>query len=218
MNINLQKSKAITSRGVAEEVRNEILSIAPIPFVSNLGRYLGFPLKGDRIKSDRFNFLLENIQRKMSKWKSNILNLAGRVCLAKAVIAAIPTYTMQVFYLPRSVPEKTNKNMRSFIWGGSGGKKGWHLVGWKKIIKTKEEGGLGVRDMEGSNTTLLGKAVWSMIHEPGKLWVQVLTNKYLSTSSVLQVSPKANASPIWNGLLKTRDKLRSGFSFRLGNG
>ena len=90
--------------------------------------------------------------------------------------------------------------------------------GWKKIIKTKEEGGLGVRDMEGANTALLGKAVWSVIHEPGKLWVQVLTNKYLSTSSVLQVSPKANASPIWNGLLKTRDKLRSGFSFRLGNG
>src|ERR1044072_7166299 len=140
-----------------------------------------------------------------------MLNLAGRGCLAKAVIAAIPTYTMQVFYLPRSVLEEINKIMRSFIWAGSGGKKGWHLVGWKKIIMTKEEGGLGVRDMEGANTALLGKAVWSMIHEPEKLWVQVLTNKYLSNSSVLQVCPKANDSPIWKGLLKTRDKLRSGF-------
>src|ERR1044072_5943708 len=118
LKINLQKSKAITSTGVTEEVKEEIWSIAPIPFVNDLGKYLGFPLKGGRIHSSRFNFLLENIERKMRHWKANMLNLAGRVCLAKAVIVEIPTYTMQVFYLPRSVINKINQIMRSFIWAG----------------------------------------------------------------------------------------------------
>src|ERR1044072_535721 len=106
LKINLQKSKAISSKGVMEEVRDEIRSIAPIPFVNDLGKYLGFPLKGGRVTGGSFNYLLENIQRKMSLWKANMLNLAGRVCLAKAFIAAIPTYTMQVFYLPWGVIDK----------------------------------------------------------------------------------------------------------------
>src|ERR1044072_9455327 len=46
LKINLQQSKAISSKGVTEEVRGEIRSIAPIPFVRDLGKYLGFPLKG----------------------------------------------------------------------------------------------------------------------------------------------------------------------------
>src|ERR1044072_8595275 len=72
--------------------------------------------------------------------------------------------------------------------------------------------------MEVANIALLGKAVWSMLHEPNKLWVKVFTNKYLQNSSILQVKPKVSDSPVWKGLLKSRDYLREGFSFKLGNG
>lgn len=37
LKINTNKTKALASRGVQQEVRAEISSIAPIPFVSNLG-------------------------------------------------------------------------------------------------------------------------------------------------------------------------------------
>src|ERR1044072_79152 len=88
LKINLNKSKAITSKGVSVDIKEEITNIAPIPFVNDLGKYLGFPLKGGRIHRSRFDFLLENINRKMSSWKTNMLNLAGRsVCLAKSVVA-----------------------------------------------------------------------------------------------------------------------------------
>lgn len=83
LKINMQKSKAITSKGVSSIVKEEISNIAPIPFVRDLGKYLGFPLKGGRIRRHNFYFLLENIQRKLSSWKRSMPNFAGRVCLAK---------------------------------------------------------------------------------------------------------------------------------------
>lgn len=150
-------------------VKEEISNIAPIPFVRDLGKYLGFPLKGGRIRRHNFDFLLENIQRKLSSWKRSMPNFAGRVCLAKSVIASIPTYAMQVVYFPRSVTNHINRMMRAFIWARKDSVKGWNLVGWNKVIKPKEDGGLALRDMNLTNTALLGKAVWCLLHRPHKL-------------------------------------------------
>lgn len=129
LKINIAKSKAIASKGVRQEVREEIRSIAPIPFVRDLGRYLGFPLSGGRKSRNTFNYLLDNINIKLASWKTNLLNFAGKVCLTKVVLAAMPTYTMQVFWLPRSIIHSMNQTMRRFIWSKRNGKKGWHLVG-----------------------------------------------------------------------------------------
>lgn len=79
LKINTNKTKALASRGVQQEVRAEISSIAPIPFVSNLGRYLSFPLHGGRNHGGRFNFMLENVHKKLVSWKTNMLSMAGRV-------------------------------------------------------------------------------------------------------------------------------------------
>uniref|UniRef100_A0A199UBV5 Uncharacterized protein n=1 Tax=Manihot esculenta TaxID=3983 RepID=A0A199UBV5_MANES len=47
-----------------------------------------------------YQFLLDKIQRKLSGWNANSLSMAGRITLAKAVIAAIPNYFMQTALLP----------------------------------------------------------------------------------------------------------------------
>lgn len=103
LKVNIAKSKAITSKGVRPAVSEEIRAIAPISFVRDLGKYLEFPLSNGRVSWSRFNFLLENIQRKLASWKTNLLNVAGRACLARSVLAIIPSYVMQVFWLPRSI-------------------------------------------------------------------------------------------------------------------
>lgn len=115
LKINLNKSKAVTSKGVSLEVKDEISRIAPIPFVRDLVKYLGFLLKGGWEHRRTFDYMLESIQRKMGSWRMNMLNLVGRVFLAKSVIAAIPTYTMQPYNLPYSVTNRINSIVRSFI-------------------------------------------------------------------------------------------------------
>lgn len=147
-----------------------------------------------------------------------MLNMAGRVCLVKSVISVIPTYCMQAFWLPRGLLNQINKTMRSFIWSKGSGRPGWHLIGWNKLVDHKERGGLGVRDMAIANTTLLGKAVWSIMHHPHKLWVQALANKYLTASSILHAPHRTSDSPVWRGILRARDKIHNGFRFRLGSG
>ena len=50
--------------------------------------------------------------------------------------------------------------------------------GWSKIIKTKEEGGLGIQVAKAKNIALLAKLNWRMYHERDSLWSKVLLNKY----------------------------------------
>ena len=39
------------------------------------------------------------------------------------------------------------------------------MVGWSKIIKSKEEGGLGIQAARTKNIVLLSKLNWRMYHE-----------------------------------------------------
>lgn len=86
------------------------------------------------------------------------------------------------------------------------------------MSRAKDDGGLGIKDMGDFNTTLLGKAVWHLLIGSDKLWVNVLSHKYLKQSTILNVVSRPGASPIWHGILKAMDQICSGFQFRLGNG
>ena len=47
-------------------------------------------------------------------------------------------------------------------------------MGWQKVMKPKEEGGLGLQSAKGRNTTLLAKPNWRLHVEKEDLWAQVL--------------------------------------------
>lgn len=81
-------------------------------------------------------------------------------------------------------------------------------MNWKKITRDKEHGGLGMKDMADQNTALLGKAIWNLLANFSKLWVQVFKHKYLRGTSIMSVKQQHNDSPIWKGILKARDCLR----------
>ena len=44
-------------------------------------------------------------------------------------------------------------------------------------VKPKNRSGLGVQTARDMNVSLLGKHVWSMLHERNKLWVELLSKK-----------------------------------------
>ena len=81
---------------------------------------------------------------KLAGWKAKFLSFAGRTVLVKSVMSAIPNYVMQGEALPIHLCEKLDKINRDFLWGSTREKKKLHLVGWSKIIKPEEEGGLGI--------------------------------------------------------------------------
>jgi hypothetical protein len=65
-----------------------------------INKYLGLPSYIGRSKAQVFADIKERVRRKLMGWKEKILLAGGREVLIKAVIQAIPTYTMSCFKLP----------------------------------------------------------------------------------------------------------------------
>ena len=59
-------------------------------------------------------------------------------------------------------------------------KRRMHLIGWSKIVKLKEEGGLGIQAARAKNIALLAKLNWRLYHEKDSLWAKVMLSKYYS--------------------------------------
>lgn len=77
-------------------------------------------------------------------------------------------------------------------------KKKLHLVGWSKIIRPKEEGGLGIQATSAKNISLLAKFNWRLFHEKDLFWAKVLLNKYCSQPRRQSKDPdKLPCSSIW---------------------
>lgn len=178
--MNLAKSKAYASSGVPSSKKIKFTNISGISFTTNLDKYLGFPMMKGKAKKEDYNFLLDRIQSKLASWKLKLLNRAGRQTLANDVICSIPSYSMQISWLPQNVCNSIDCTVRDFIWKGSASS-GLPMVSWKKIARPKQVGGLGVCSARMCNTALLGKLVWDLCNCPSKLWVQILSHKYVST-------------------------------------
>src|ERR1044072_7760834 len=156
LKMNVHKSKAMCSRSMSTGRKARLQQLSPIPFVSNLGKYLGFPLVNGRMKKEHFNHIVERVQKRLSSWKMNMLNKAGRVCLAKSVISAMPIYSMQIFHLPCSIRGEIDRRARDFVWGSKPEARKWHTVKWPTLATPKELEGLGIRDSSMANLVLLG--------------------------------------------------------------
>lgn len=52
------------------------------------------------------------------------------------------------------VAQRLDKMRRIFLWQGNKEKKGYHLVKWKKIITTKRQGGLCIKNLKNQSKAL----------------------------------------------------------------
>ncbi|KAJ1399437.1 Ribonuclease H-like superfamily [Sesbania bispinosa] len=114
--------------------------------------------------------------------------------------------------------ENKEKERAHFLWSGNSTHRGWHLVGWEKIITPRKQGGLGVWSARLANISLLGKLLWALLQGEDKLWVQVFTAKYSSNASILGAPVSNGSSHIWKSIVKAKVALRDGFNFRIGDG
>lgn len=91
-------------------------------------------------------------------------------------------------------------------------------ISWEKLTKTKKDGGLGFRDIQCFNDTMLAKLCWRMIEEPNCPLAKVLKGKYCTSSSLLECSTLSSASNGLRGILAGRDLLVKHLGCAIGNG
>ena len=81
---------------------------------------------------------------------------------------------------------------------------------WSVVANPRKYGGLGIRRARLANITPLGNLVWAFLASPQKLWVQILSSKYLKGQLILHATAKGINSVIWKTILKATKELNQG--------
>lgn len=218
LTMNLHKSKLFTSPGVPNGVANMLSRRCGIPRTSDLGLYLGAPMLHGRVTKDSHRFIVDRMERRLASWKQNSLTMAGRRILVQSVTSSMPIYNMQSILLPASVCGSIDKINRDFLWGSNSEKRKMHHVKWSTICLANNDGGLGLRSARDINLSLVTKLGWRILSHDNAPWCQALRLKYMKDKPLWECSKPQKSSAAWHAILQSRDLLRAGAIWRIGNG
>ena len=112
--VNRSKTSSFFSNFVPEEVKHGIKVKFGVQEIRNYEKYLGLPSLDGKRKKESFNFIKEKVWRKLQGWEAKLLSQVGREVLLKAIIQAIPTYTMGCFKLPVSLCNEIDSLIKKF--------------------------------------------------------------------------------------------------------
>lgn len=135
--INSFKSKSIFLKYCNQNVKILVKDSFGISPSTHFGNYLGFPILNGKLKTSDFQYILNNMKKKLSNWKTNFLTMVGWPVLAKSTLNAIKAYAMQYFNLPKKTCNSIDKIQRDFIWGSTNQKRKTHIVSWEKTTTPK---------------------------------------------------------------------------------
>lgn len=124
--INLSKSGIIFSKNCSHPLRHEISRILHMEEWDKPGKYLGLAADWGRSKHHMLQDISERIIEKTKGWKEKFLNQSGKEILIKAVLQAIPSYSMSILKYPNSMCKKITAHPGKFWWAGSDKEKGIH--------------------------------------------------------------------------------------------
>lgn len=109
-------------------------------------------------------------------------------------------YMMSFYEIPVRVRKRIDYYRARMMWQEDDKVKKYHLVAWTKVCKLKEQGGLGILDLDMMNKALLGKWIWKLVNSSG-LWQTVLKARYLQSDCVGCVKHRTGDSMFWSGIL-----------------
>ena len=100
--------------------------------------------------------------------------------------------------------------------GGDGLSRTQNHVNWNMVTTLKRFNGLGIREARLTNLPLFGKSMWNLLHNKDKLWVKVLSHKYMGNTS-LWMNKKHNKLLItWCDIQHVFTNFVAGYCLRVG--
>ena len=155
---------------------------------------------------------------KIDSWYNRFLSQARKEIMLKAVISALPTYTISCFMLPKVIIKEITMVMRRFWWSLMNDRYRIHWIGWKKITASKRDGGLGIRDMEHFNKALLAKQGWRILKNLTSLLARVLKAKYFRNCDFLNAQCYSSSTYAWKSIVQPQDLIERGNKWIVGDG
>ncbi|XP_061993546.1 uncharacterized protein LOC133711437 [Rosa rugosa] len=216
--VNFSKSFVVFSKNVSEEMREEVSSLMGVEVVASHEKYLGLPTYLGRKKTATFQYIKDNLAKKIDGWQGKMLSGEGKDILIQVVAQALPSYAMSVFQLIKNFCEDLDQMCARFWWGTTLDKKKIHWKTWNALCNLREEGGLGFRSLTNFNSAMLAKQAWRVIHYLNSLIVRIYKAKYFPESSFWEASSHASPSFSWRSISSSRDLLKENSCWQIGNG
>ena len=178
LKINFHKSE-IFCYGAAKEMQDIYTDI----FGCNAGeypfRYLGIPMHHRQLLNSDWGKVEERFEKKkLSSWKAMYLSYGGRLVLLNSVLNSLPMFMMSFFEIPKGVLKNLDHFRSRFFWQGSSDKHKYRLAKWDILCRPKDQGGLGILNLQLQNKCLRAKWLVNLLNTNG-IWQTILTNKYL---------------------------------------
>ncbi|KAJ7974654.1 Ribonuclease H [Quillaja saponaria] len=131
---------------------------------------------------------------------------------------AVPLYSMQLATIPFRIIDKVEKVCRGFLWRDEDEKRKL-MIGWEEIMRSKNEGGLGLKNLRTINQAFLTIVGCGMLTDNQSLWAQVMKAKYIKGSDLFQSQvAKPLDSPFWKAICKIWTDILFGMRWIMGDG
>ena len=166
--------------------------------------YLGLPMYFRKLFNKDWKIIEQRIEKRLSGWKGKLLTSGGRLVLINSVLSSLPMFMMSFFELPKGVLQKIDCFRSRFFWQNDQHKKKYRLVKWEILCQPRDQGGLGIQNLEIQNKCLLSKWLFKLLNEDG-LWQELLRNKYIKDKTLGSCQKKPMDSHFWKSLMNVKD-------------
>ncbi|KAL9680174.1 hypothetical protein QQ045_018052 [Rhodiola kirilowii] len=204
LSINSQKSSLFTAgmcEGKVACVKGIISTKAsPLPV-----RYLGLPLTSRSLSRKDCDVLIDKITSRLKCWSNRFLSRAGRRVLVSSVLQAMVFFWARVCILPKTVIQVVNAICARFLWRGNCDKKGGNLVKWEDVCREREEGGLGLKNIEMMNYAMVIGQMWGKKDSRSSLWQEWLDKYWSKGKHWWEVGVNSNNSWVLRRLAQCKD-------------
>ena len=138
-----------------------------------------------------------------------MLSRVEKEVLIKAVVQAIPPYTMGVFQLLVKLCEELNALCAKFWWRQVGNERKVHWKSWGSLTQPKANGGMGFRDLRLFNHAMFAKQGWRLMHDQNSLFFKCFKARYFPRCHFLDAAVSPNSSFVWRSIMSVMPILRS---------
>src|SRR3954469_13677945 len=119
-------------------------------------------------------------KKRLSSWKGKLLSLGGRLVLINSVLTIMVLYMISFFQIPKGVLHILDYFRSRFFWQGDNEKKKYRLAKWNVVCCSKDQGGMGIQDLQVKSSALLGKWIYKLLTSDG-VWQTLLKRTYIDT-------------------------------------
>jgi hypothetical protein len=139
LKINYAKSEIFMIGG-----DNNIAETYSSMFGCNIGSlpmiYLGMPVTFRTLRNIDLDFVDKKCVKKLDAWQGNAASSGGRLVLVDSSLSSILSYVMSMTLLNKTFIEKVDTHRRRFFWHGKKAKKGYNMVKWSRVCRSKKRG------------------------------------------------------------------------------